>query len=91
MFKIIFTESYDKKATTFIKQHPELLGQYEKCLRLLESNPQHPSLRLHSLKGRLKNLHSISINLAYRIIIELEIKDELIIPINIGKHNDIYK
>ena len=36
MYKIIFTESYDKRAGMFLKQHPELLKQYEKTLELLE-------------------------------------------------------
>jgi mRNA-degrading endonuclease YafQ of YafQ-DinJ toxin-antitoxin module len=48
---------------------PELLGQYENTLKLLETNPFHPSLRLHKLQGRLSELHSVSINIAYGISI----------------------
>ena len=70
MYKIVFTESYDKKAVRFLRLHPDLKKQYEKTLELLEANPFHPSLRLHRLKGRLRKLHSVSINLVYRIVIE---------------------
>jgi plasmid maintenance system killer protein len=49
-------------------------------------NPHHPSLRLHALSGRLQGLHSVSINLSYRITLELLIQDEEIIPINVGDH-----
>lgn len=91
MYKILFTESYDKRAGKFLKQHPELLKQYEKTLELLESNPFHPSLKLNKLKGRLKKLHSVSINLAYRIVIEFIIKDDLIIPVDIGSHDEVYE
>ncbi|MBI9056117.1 MAG: hypothetical protein JEY96_20010 [Bacteroidales bacterium] len=43
MYKIIFTESYIKRAIKFAKKHPEIIKQYEKTLKLLEINPMHPS------------------------------------------------
>ena len=70
-FKIIYTRSYNKKASKFLKKHPNLTGQYEKTLKLLEINPYHPSLRLHPLKGNLKELHSVSINISCRITLEM--------------------
>ena len=89
-FKLIYPKSYIKRARAFIKKHPEITGQYEKTLRLLELNPKHPSLRLHPLKGNLKGLHSISINISYRITIELIITQHEIILINVGDHEDVY-
>lgn len=90
-YQLLFTESYLKRAKRFAKRHPELKPQYEKTLRLLEQDPFHPSLRLHSLTGRLSGLHSISINLNYRLTLELLIHDERIIPINIGSHEEVYR
>ncbi|QEN06779.1 plasmid stabilization protein [Oceanispirochaeta crateris] len=90
MPKIIFTHSYEKKAVKFIKKHPELKNQYMKTLQLMEINPKHPSLRLHQLKGKLSDLHSISINISYRITIEFIIQEDTIIPISIGTHDEIY-
>ena len=89
-FKLIFTEQYEKRATRFLKRHPEIEKQYLKTLQLLEMNPHHPSLRLHALSGRLQGLHSISINLSYRITLELLIQDEEIIPVNVGDHDVVY-
>lgn len=89
-FKIIYTESYNKRAARFFKQHPQLLKQYKKTLELLILNPSHPSLRMHKLKGRLKDLYSISINISYRIIIVFIIKENTIIPIDIGGHKEVY-
>jgi proteic killer suppression protein len=74
----------------FIKRHPELKQQYLKTLQLLEANPFHPSLRLHALGGKLEGLHSVSINLSYRITQELLIKDDEIIPVNVGDHDAVY-
>ncbi len=90
MPKIIFTHSYEKKAAKFIKKHPELKNQYSKTLQLMEINPNHPSLRLHQLKGKLSDLHSISINISYRITIEFIIQEDTIIPISIGTHDEVY-
>lgn len=90
MPKIIFTESYEKRAKKFLKRNSNLEKQYIKTLKLLEKNPLHPSLRLHRLKGRLSMLHSVSINIAYRISIKFIIKKDQIIPIDVGKHDEVY-
>lgn len=89
-YEIIFTESYTRRAVKFLKKHPELRNQYEKTLELLELNPQHPSLRLHKLTGTLSDLHSVSINISYRMTLELLIEGNIILPVNIGKHEDVY-
>lgn len=90
MPRIIYTESYIRRATRFLKRHPDLTGQYEKTLRLLELDPSHPSLRLHKLAGGLNDLYSVSINVSYRITLELLIRDNSIIPVNIGSHDEVY-
>lgn len=90
MYKVIFTDSYNKRAKKFLKKHKDLINQYEKVLKLLELNPKHPSLRLHKLEGKLQDLHSVSINISYRITIEFIIENETIIPVNIGTHEDVY-
>lgn len=89
-FQLLFTEDYTRRALRFLRRHPELKNQYAKTLALLEINPQHPSLRLHALTGRLHGLHSVSINLSYRITLELLIQDGKIIPVNVGGHDAVY-
>jgi mRNA-degrading endonuclease YafQ of YafQ-DinJ toxin-antitoxin module len=89
-FELVFTEQYNRCAARFLKRHPELEKQYLKTLQLLELNPHHPSLRLHALSGRLVGLHSVSINLSYRITLELLITKDQIIPVNVGDHDAVY-
>jgi len=89
-WSLVFTEQYERRAQRFLKRHPELEKQYLKTLQLLEANPFHPSLRLHPLTGRLSGLHSVSINLSYRITLEFLLKDQEIIPINVGDHDTVY-
>ncbi|MEJ2436938.1 MAG: type II toxin-antitoxin system mRNA interferase toxin, RelE/StbE family [Sulfurovaceae bacterium] len=89
-YKIVITEYYLKKLKKFIKKHPEVLDRYIKMIEMLEVDPFHPSLRIHKLKGRLKEYHSISINMQYRVVIDFIIDDGMIIPIDIGTHDDVY-
>lgn len=85
-FTLVFTDQYNRRAARFLKRHPQLLAHYRKRLLLLQANPHHPSLRLHALDGKLSGLHSISINLSYRITLELVIREQQIVPINMGNH-----
>lgn len=89
-FALVFTEQYNRRAARFLKRHPDLRPQYLKTLQVLEANPAHPSLRLHPLRGKLDGLHSVSINLSFRITLELLIQDGQIIPVNVGDHEAVY-
>ncbi|MDO9105826.1 MAG: plasmid stabilization protein [Methylovulum sp.] len=90
-YSLIFTDSYQKRARRFAKQHPELKEQYRKTLLLLAQNPYHSSLRLHPLKGKLAALHSVSINLSYRITLEMMITENEIVLVNVGSHDEVYQ
>ena len=89
-YRLIYPESYIRKARKFLRKHPEMQGQYQKTLELIEVNPHHSSLRLHGLQGRLRGLSSVSINMTYRIVLELVIQDNDIILVDVGKHEQVY-
>lgn len=89
-FQLVFTEAYTDRAFRFLKRHPDIKRQYAKTMALLEANPYHPSLRLHALARKHKDLHSVSINLPYRITLELLIKDQQITPVKVGDHDAVY-
>lgn len=89
-YRIVYPESYIRKARKFLSRHPEVHSQYQKTLELLEVNPHHPSLRLHGLQGRLSGLSSVSINMSYRIVLKMLIRENDIILIDVGKHEQVY-
>ena len=89
-YRLVFTEQYTRTALRFLKRHPDMARAYEKTLALLQANPHHPSLRLHALKGRLAGLHSVSINLSYRITLHLLVTEREIVPIHVGDHDAVY-
>jgi len=89
-YKLIYTNSYIKRASKFAKKHPDLVSQYGKTLKLLEIDPNHSSLRLHPLKGKLKDLYSVSVNISYRITLEFFITEKEIILVSVGRHDEVY-
>ncbi|MEO7391919.1 MAG: hypothetical protein ABIU58_07070 [Ramlibacter sp.] len=89
-YRLLITESYQRVAVRFLRRHPDLKRSYAKTLALLEANPHHPSLRLHALAGKCQSLYSVSINLSYRITLELFIRDQMVIPVNVGDHDEVY-
>ena len=89
-YEIEYTQSYEKKLFKFLKKHKDIVERYKKTILLMEADPFHPSLRLHPLKGKLKDLHSVSIDMQYRISIEFYIENRRIIPVNIVTHDEVY-
>ncbi len=89
-YRLIFTQRYTRIAARFLKRHPDMARPYEKTLGLLEANPHHPSLRLHGLGGRLVGVYSVSINLSYRITLQLLVTENEIIPLSVGDHDAVY-
>jgi mRNA-degrading endonuclease YafQ of YafQ-DinJ toxin-antitoxin module len=67
-----------------------LRERYFKTLLLLEQNPLHPSLRLHALRGSTAGLHSASMSMQYRITLELELREQEIVFVNVGSHGEVY-
>ncbi len=91
MPRIISTKKYELRLKKFKLKHPELRDRYVNTILLLGVNPSHPSLRLHRLKGKLSEIHSVSINKKYRILIDFIIKKDKIILLNIGTHDELYR
>ena len=83
-----------------ILYHPKFVAEFRgldailqeraiKIEKLFHSNPLHPSLRLHPLKGRLKGSWSISVTMKVRIIF-MRLEDGSVVFFSIG-HHDIYR
>jgi mRNA-degrading endonuclease YafQ of YafQ-DinJ toxin-antitoxin module len=89
MPRLLTTKSYERQLLKFRKKHPELREQYFKTLTILESNPFHPSLRLHKLHGHLQEYYSVSVHLQYRIMIDFVMKEDMIMLISIGGHDEL--
>ena len=90
MYEVFFTQKYTKISKKFFKKHSNLKSKYDKIIKILKTNPYHPSLRLHKLQGELKSYYSISLDLEYRIILDFIIIDNQIYLLDIGSHDEVY-
>jgi len=73
----------------FYKLPKNIAAMAVKKEELFKANPLHPSLRLHSLRGKFRGYWSISVNQNYRIIFRRTSSGNVLF-VSIGKH-DIYR
>lgn len=86
MMKIHFTNSFTRKLKKLKQRNTSLEKQIEKALVLFQNNPNHPSLRLHKIKG--SQAMSLSVNMSIRILY-FE-KEQLYVIFDIGTHDEVY-
>ena len=79
--RIRFTKRY---MTLSKKLPPRIASIANRKIQLLLTNPQHPSLRLHKLRG-YPNWWEISVTMKYRILFQIE-NDEYVLH-RIGPHD----
>lgn len=80
---------HPKFVRDFKRLHTNDQQRAVKMERVFKTNPLHPSLRLHSLKGKLAGLYSISVTMRIRIIFKRMDNGDIIF-LSIGQH-DIYR
>ncbi len=91
--KIDFSPDCQKTLSQIKRKHHVLFTLVTKQLICFQQQPDHPSLRLHKLKGRLQDTWSISINKSVRMVFYYRqlngVKRAVFIAI--GTHKEVYK
>ncbi len=59
-----------------------------KKIEIFKNNPKNPSLKIHQLTGKLKNIHSFSLTYSKRVLFTID--KNIYIFMAVGSH-DIYK
>ena len=94
MKTLVFSSSFKRAFKTTIKRRPDFKPKIEAKLRLLATNPFDPILRSHKLKGKLLGAWACSVEYDCRIVFSFahnsETKEEEIILIDIGTHDEVY-
>ncbi len=88
MYKIIFSDAFERALFRFLKRHKELREEIYKRFHQLEIDIRNPSLRTHKLHGSLSKYYACNITFDYRLIFRID--SEFIYPQSIGKHDDVY-
>jgi addiction module RelE/StbE family toxin len=86
---IEFGNEAKKKLQYIKKTNSKLYNKIRERLLIFEQNPKHPSLRLHRLKGELKEAWSISIERNFRMLYFIDGKTATFFKI--GTHEEVYK
>lgn len=71
------------------KKNKDLIELINKKLKIFLENPQHPSLRIHKLKGKQNDSWSLSINMSIRML--YFINDDVYYFYDIGTHDQVYE
>ena len=94
MIDLVVSSSFKRAFKAIIKRRPDLKPKIEAKLRLLATDPYNPNLRTHKLKGKLSGAWACSVEYDCRIVFSFgqnqETKEEEIILIDIGTHDEVY-
>jgi len=90
MYNIKQTDTFEKKSIKFFKKHRDLVPKFKKVIDKLADDPFDNSLKTHKLKGNLSDFYACSLTYQYRIVLTIEIRDEEIVLVNIGTHDEVY-
>jgi mRNA interferase YafQ len=91
-FVLLRSSSFIRAARKILKRHPELAENVQNTLELLSTEPFHPRLRTHKLKGDLQDSWACSTGYDLRIIFRFVEHEEAqaILLESIGTHDEVY-
>ncbi len=89
MKDIEFSPGLLKKLQAVGRKDKLLFVKIQKQLKLFQADSRHNSLRLHKLKGELKNAWSISIDRNHKLLYTED--EQSVYFFDMGTHDEIYK
>ena len=90
MIRVIWSDKFVNRYKKWARRHSDLTNIFEDKILLFSKEPFHPSLKTHSLRGKLKDVWSMSINYEHRLTFRFEENNTKAILINIGAHDEVY-
>lgn len=88
MKKITFSPTFRKQLKQLQKKDKKLFEKIKKQFSLFKLNSRHPSLRIHKLKGELKDVWSLSVTMDFRLLF---VEDTVYYFFDLGTHDQVYK
>jgi mRNA-degrading endonuclease YafQ of YafQ-DinJ toxin-antitoxin module len=86
MYEVVFTKDFKKELKKASKNNIALHKKIGKTLHFLSTNVNHPSLKLHKLKGL--EYWSVFIDQGHRI--KIKITDRYVFCLKFGTHKEVY-
>ncbi|NES00909.1 MAG: type II toxin-antitoxin system mRNA interferase toxin, RelE/StbE family [Symploca sp. SIO1B1] len=91
-FVLLPSSAFVREARKIVKKHPQTAQNIQNTVELLSTEPFHPRLRTHKLKGELQNSWACSVGYDLRIIfkfVEYEQAQAILLE-SIGTHDEVY-
>ena len=86
MIQVVYTPGFIRQ---YNKLSKPLREEVREKISLFQQDPQHPFLKTHKLKGKMRHQWSFSVNYKYRIVFEYDSKT-VVALLFVGNH-DIYQ
>ena len=87
--RIIATTHFDRQFGRISEKRPQVKSLLTNAIRLIKADEfQSKSLRIHKLKGGLKDCYAFSLTYDLRVIFQK--RGNQIILANIGSHDEVY-
>jgi len=87
--QIKYSKQFKMAYTLRIKKSPLLREEMREAVKVFQHNPLDPSIKIHSLKGKMSGKKAFNISADLRIVY-VESK-EYYIFLDIGTHGEVYK
>jgi len=91
---MVWSSGFTRALRRAIRRQPGLHARAEHTLRQLATNPFHPSLHSHKLKGELAGVWACTVDYDNRILFEFvqnpESGEEEIHLLTMGTHDEVY-
>ena len=92
--ELVWSSAFTRALKRRLRCQPDLRSSIEKTLRQLATDPFHPTLHSHKLKGDLIGTWACSVAYDLRIIFEfienVETGEEEILLLAVGTHDEVY-
>ena len=94
MKKLVLSSSFKRAFKGLIRRRPAIEKRLAERLKLLSSDPFHPSLKTHRLKGKLSGAWACTVEYDCRIVFNFQNNpdtgEEEILLIDLGSHDEVY-
>lgn len=89
---LLQSTAFVRAARRYLKRNPQAEDDLRSTLGLLKTDPFHPQLRTHKLKGDLKNVWSCSAGYDLRVLFEFTKHEgeDAILLLSAGSHDEVY-
>ena len=94
MIPLVWSAAFSRALKRKTRRNPQLRGTVEQTLRQLATDPFHPSLESHKLKGDLAGVWACSAGYDLRILFEfvqnVQSGQQEILLLAFGSHDEVY-